>query len=75
MANTNAAAGADSGAQPISPQARVAARNGEDPPSFQTPTIPNAPTTDFQQAQVPAPPNLDTTLPIAEIPQNPAPKS
>eukprot|EP00965_Chrysotila_dentata_P097502 3222120-Pleurochrysis_carterae.AAC.1 len=37
--------------------------------------MPNAPTTDFQQAQVPSPPNPDTTLPIAEFPQNPAPKS
>eukprot|EP00965_Chrysotila_dentata_P051539 1709739-Pleurochrysis_carterae.AAC.1 len=32
MANTNAPAGADSTAQPTSPHARAAARNGEDPP-------------------------------------------
>eukprot|EP00965_Chrysotila_dentata_P152802 5050202-Pleurochrysis_carterae.AAC.1 len=32
MANTNAAAGVDPSAQPTSPQARAAARNGEDPP-------------------------------------------
>eukprot|EP00965_Chrysotila_dentata_P113795 3761440-Pleurochrysis_carterae.AAC.1 len=37
--------------------------------------MPNAPTTDFQQAhstaEVQAQPNLDTTMPIAELPRNP----
>eukprot|EP00965_Chrysotila_dentata_P052288 1734816-Pleurochrysis_carterae.AAC.1 len=75
MVNTNTATGTDQGAQPTSSPARAAARNGEDPPSFQTPTMPGAPTMDNQQAQVPAPPNPDITLPNAEISQNPAPKS
>eukprot|EP00965_Chrysotila_dentata_P128333 4242926-Pleurochrysis_carterae.AAC.1 len=75
MANTKTAAGADQGAQPTSPQARTAARNGEVPPSFQTPTISDAPTTDIQQAQVPAPPNSNIILPNAEFQQDPAPKS
>eukprot|EP00965_Chrysotila_dentata_P034408 1145505-Pleurochrysis_carterae.AAC.1 len=37
--------------------------------------MPEAPTTNNQQAQVPAPTNLDTTLPNAGFTQNPAPKS
>eukprot|EP00965_Chrysotila_dentata_P076125 2515055-Pleurochrysis_carterae.AAC.1 len=79
MTNTNNAAAADHVARRASPQARAAARHGEDPPLFQTPTMPSAPTTDFGQAhstaEVPAPPDLDTTMPIAELPQNPPPKS
>eukprot|EP00965_Chrysotila_dentata_P132968 4396596-Pleurochrysis_carterae.AAC.1 len=51
------------------------ARPQEDPPLFQTPTMPSLPTTDFPQAhsttEVPAQPNLDTTMPIAELPRNP----
>eukprot|EP00965_Chrysotila_dentata_P176768 5838280-Pleurochrysis_carterae.AAC.1 len=72
MTNTNIAAEADRSARPASPQARAAARHGEDSPLVQTPTMPSAPTTDFQQAhstaEVPAPLNLDTTMPIAELP-------
>eukprot|EP00965_Chrysotila_dentata_P164042 5416372-Pleurochrysis_carterae.AAC.1 len=32
---------------PTSPQAGETGRNGDAPPSFQTPTMPAAPTTDF----------------------------
>eukprot|EP00965_Chrysotila_dentata_P014648 485166-Pleurochrysis_carterae.AAC.1 len=51
MANTNTAAGANQGAQPTLPPARARPQNGEVTPSFQTPTMPEALTTDNQQAQ------------------------